>query len=245
MRLVYNIDAIGPTIIYLMPPSKRFQAVSFFITYPRINDSSNDARLRLLQFLQQLGTTNETELTYALIATERHHDDQQPQGNLGSGTSDSETPQRQQHCDGGQRSEHWHALAHYSSKLRLGERSFDFEGNHPNIKCVGRKKSDWDRVSQYCRKEDPEPLEFGTPRFVGHSVWSEVSKASSRIEAEKIISQEKPRDWIINRRNIDYALDKMFPLQSDAQIYLPRYSSQSCLPVEIETWKLENFVYAN
>lgn len=231
-------------------PQKRFQAVSFLITYPRINDNSNDARLRLLQFLQQLGTTNSSELTYALISTESH---QQPGtgglceplgNNLGHRGESSELDDGQQHCDGGQRSKHWHALAHYSSKLRLGERAFDFEGNHPNIKCVGRKKSDWDRTTTYLRKEDPEPLEYGTPRFNGHSVWSEIATSSSRTEAEEILLREKPRDWIINRRGIDYALDKMFPLQSDASVYLPRYSSQQSLPIEIETWKLENFVYA-
>jgi len=239
-----------------MPP-KRFQAVSFLVTYPRTNDSTDDARLRLLQFLQQLGSTHETELSYALIARESHvtggAGTRQLQGNglreqlgidLGNREQSQGTDDGQQHCDGGQRSKHWHALAHYSSKLRLGERSFDFEGNHPNIKCVGRKKSDWDRVVTYLRKEDPDPLEFGTPRFDGHSVWAKVSTSKSRSEAEEIISKEKPRDWIINRRSIDYALDKMFPLQSDAQIYLPRYSSQQSLPVEIEEWKLENFVYA-
>lgn len=244
-----------------MPTKKRFEAVSFFLTYPRIQDHSDDARLRLLQFLQQLGTTHETQLAYTLIARESHDlgrdgtDDgllQSSQGRTEVDGHDSGRGRRhhdggdhhsqQQHDQGGPRSKHWHVVAHYSSKLRLGERAFDFEGNHPNIRTIGRRKTDWTNVVTYCRKEDPNPLEHGTPRFEGHSVWTEVAKAPSRAEAEEIIAREKPRDWIINRRSIDYSLDKMFPLQEDAPLYLSRCSSDFCLPVEVETWKLGNFV---
>lgn len=226
---------------------KRFQAVSFFLTYPRINDDTDDARLRLLQFLQQLGTTNETQLSYALIARESH------QGGGGGTSSDTGTIEERcssvgtlsqgwEHSDGGPRLKHWHVVAHYSSKLRLGERAFDFEGNHPNIRTIGRKKSDWNNVTTYCRKEDSSPLEFGTPRFEGHSVWKEVAESKTRLEAEEILLREKPRDWIINRRSIDYALDKMFPMQENAPLYLSRCSSQFSLPDELEEWKLNNFV---
>lgn len=230
----------------------RFQAISFFLTYPRINDDSDNARSRLLQFLQQLGDTHKTKLAYSLIARERHGSlndgDLQGRGGvngLDCGGRDSDrgsSSSSQQQSDGGPRSKHWHVVAHYSTKLRLGERAFDFEGNHPNIRTIGRKKSDWNNVITYCRKEDSNPLEYGTPRFEGHSVWQEIAESSSRIEAEAIIAKEKPRDWIINRRSIDYALDKMFPVQEDAPIHLSRCSSSFSLPVEVETWKLENFM---
>lgn len=247
-----------------------FQALSFFLTYPRIQDHSDDARLRLLQFLQQLGTTHETELAYALIARETHATGgeglRQPQGNGdgrpslvedgGRGEQVDGSNQRggrelddggdhhsqQQHGEGGPRSKHWHVVAHYSSKLRLGQRAFDFEGNHPNIRTIGRRKTDWTKVIAYCRKEDSSPLEHGTPRFEGHSVWAEVAAASTRSEAEEIILRAKPRDWIINRRSIDYSLDKMFPLQEDAPLHLSRCASSFCLPVEVETWQLGNFM---
>lgn len=229
-----------------------FQARSFFLTYPRTNDHSDDARLRLLQFLQQLGSTYETQLSYALISRESH---QGGGGELGlSGSQESSTTGTtvesgsndsqggQQHCDGGPGSKHWHVVVDYCSKLRLGQRAFDFEGNHPNIRTIGRKKSDWDRVTLYCRKEDPSPLEYGSPRFAGHSVWSEITTAESREQAEELLRKEKPRDWIINRRSIDYALDKMFPLQQNASLHLSRCASQFSLPDEIEEWKLANFV---
>lgn len=240
-----------------MPTTKRFQSVSFFLTYPRINDDSDDARLRLLQFLQQLGTANQTELAYSLIARESHRDGgsslvedgggrgQVDEGDCRGGRElddGGDHHSQQQHGEGGPRSKHWHVVAHYSSKLRLGERAFDFEGNHPNIRTIGRRKTDWSRVITYCRKEDSSPLEHGTPRFEGHSVWAEVAAASTRAEAEEIILQSKPRDWVINRRSIDYSLDKMFPLQEDAPLYLSRCSSSFCLPVEVETWKLGNFM---
>lgn len=240
-----------------MPRAKRFEALSFFLTYPRIQDHSDDARLRLLQFLQQLGTTHETELAYALIARESHRDgrpglveddrgreqvdESNPGGRRELDDGGDHHPQ-QQHSEGGPRSKHWHVVAHYRSQLRLGERAFDFEGDHPNIRTIGRRKTDWTKVIAYCRKEDSSPLEHGTPRFEGHSVWAEVAAASTRAEAEEIILRTKPRDWIINRRSIDYSLDKMFPLQEDAPLHLSRCASSFCLPVEVETWQLGNFM---
>lgn len=222
-----------------MPPL-RFQAVSFFITYPRINDHSDDARARLLQFIQRIGTDHETELTYAIIARERHHADQQPST---LDTGGSQGTDRDEHSDDRQRPFHWHLVAHYRSKLRLGERSFDFEGNHPHIRTVGRKREHWDNVVNYCRKEDPQPLEFGTPRFVENSVWKEVISCSSRSDAEELLRKEKPRDWIMGRRNIDYALDKMFPMQENPQSG-PQYSfSYQNLPQQLVDWKLSNFEY--
>lgn len=231
-------------------PSKRFQGSSFFLTYPQIQDHSDDARLRLLQFLQQLGQSHETELTYALISRERHggrdletggrpqqevrnSDEERPsQGSPGVGTS----------LEPREPGYHWHCVAHYSSKLRLRERAFDFEGHHPNIRTVGRAKSDWNKVTLYCRKEDASPLEYGSPRHSCKSLWSEVVGSSSRSEAEQLIKKEKARDWIINRRAIDYALDKMFPMQQDAQLHHVRPSSQFRLPTSLKEWMLENFM---
>lgn len=197
-------------------PNKRFEAAAFFITYPQLNNIDN-AKQRLLDFFQQLALSHSSTLQYCLIGHERHQ-------------------------DGGH---HYHCVAHFSTKLRLRERSFDFEQHHPNIRTVGRKKSDWTNVVQYTRKEDEQPLEFGSPRHSCKSVWSEVAQASSREEAESLIQSEQPRDWIINRRQLDYALDKMFPVQENPQSGSNYSFSYQNLPDQLVNWKLCNFEYVH
>lgn len=112
----------------------------------------------------------------------------------------------EQHADG---SLHRHALVHFPKKIRVGPRHFDFQERHPNIRTVGRKKSDWDNCLAYVSK-DGEVLEYGTPRHDSNSsVWSAIARASSRQEAQEILLKEKPRDAIINARQFDYWLDKV------------------------------------
>lgn len=112
----------------------------------------------------------------------------------------------EQHEDG---SPHRHALLYFSKKIRVGARYFDYQEAHPNVQTVGRKKEDWKRVRDYVTK-DGVFLEHGLGRHEeDSSTWSRVLAASSRVDAEKIIAEEKPRDWILNRRNIDYSLDQV------------------------------------
>lgn len=111
---------------------------------------------------------------------------------------------KESHADG---SPHTHCVIHFRSKQRLASTAFDFQGRHPNVKAVGKKKSDWENVINYSKK-DGNWLEDGTPRFLP-DVWAQVSSASSRSEALELIKKEKPRDFIINRRNIDYSLDQV------------------------------------
>jgi len=113
---------------------------------------------------------------------------------------------REQHQSG---DSHQHAVVLFETKRRLGERAFDFDGRHPNIQPVGRKIEDWNRCIEYITKEDVEPFFFGTPRHSGESVWSIVAEASSREEALSIVKKERPRDYILNRRNLDYSLDQV------------------------------------
>lgn len=102
---------------------------------------------------------------------------------------------------------HFHALLHFSKRQRLAASYFDLD-SHPNVKNVGRKKSDWSRVSEYLDKEDQSPLTWGTPRHT-QCIWSEVVRARSRQEAIDLVTQERPRDLVLNGRNLDYFLDKV------------------------------------
>lgn len=110
------------------------------------------------------------------------------------------------HQDGGK---HFHVLAFFNTKQRFTSRALDVGSEHPNIETVGRKRQDWDRVATYVAKEDESPFEWGTPRHVG-DIWSSVATASSREEALAIIAKERPRDYVLNARNIDYFLDKVY-----------------------------------
>lgn len=142
------------------------------------------------------------------------------------------------HADG---SLHRHALVCFPSKIRVGPRHFDFEARHPNVRPVGRKRSDWENCGAYVAK-DGEVLEYGTPRHGEDScVWSSIARASSRVEAEEILRREKPRDSIINARQFDYWLDKVFPLRADAHVFQPRPLTEFSVPVEIDEWLSESF----
>lgn len=144
----------------------------------------------------------------------------------------------ERHNDG---SLHRHALVHFATTIQVGSRHFDFEQRHPNVRTVGRKRTDWENVSAYVGK-DGEILEYGTPRHAENaSVWSAIVGASSRSEAEQILRTEKPRDAVLNSRNFDYFLDKMFPLRENASGFQPRSPSEFCVPVEIDEWLSESF----
>lgn len=117
------------------------------------------------------------------------------------------------HEDG---STHYHAITHFNRKQRCSATYFDHAERHPNVKTVGRKKSDWDNVVTYLDKEDQSPTVWGTPRHTT-SVWSDVATATSRTEALEIIKKERPRDFVLNARNLDYFLDKVCIYISDSK----------------------------
>lgn len=137
---------------------------------------------------------------------------------------------------------HRHAIVHFSKKQRLPKDFFDYQGRHPNIRCVGKKKSDWQKVSDYVRK-DKEFLESGEPRHSG-CVWSSIAKASSRDEAQSLLLAEKPRDAVLNARNFDYWLDKVFPVQTSPS-FTPRGPEQFVLPDSLQEWVLMSWWYVS
>lgn len=143
----------------------------------------------------------------------------------------------EKHEDG---SLHRHAIIYFRKRQRLNQSAFDFLERHPNIKPVGKKKSDWDNCQKYVRK-DGEFIEDGSPRHEV-SVWSEIAVASSREEALRLLKAEKPRDFVLQQRNIDYYLDKVFPVSATAS-YTGRSIEQFILPDSLEEWILESYSY--
>lgn len=133
---------------------------------------------------------------------------------------------------------HLHAVVHFESKQQLGARRFDFRDRHPNVQTVGRTRQDWDRVVTYCGKEG-NFRDWGVPRHHEKRTWSQVIHAESRSEAQDVIREQWPRDWIINRRNIDYALDQMYPMQPSP--FVGRSLESFLLPDEFSEWSLGNF----
>lgn len=135
---------------------------------------------------------------------------------------------------------HRHAIVYFNKRQRLPANYFDFLERHPNIKPVGKKKSDWDKCQKYVRK-DGDFVEDGTPRHEV-SVWSEIAASSSREEALHLIKSEKPRDFVLQARNIDYFLDKVFPVR-ETPSFIPRCPEQFILPDSIQEWVLGNYRY--
>lgn len=143
----------------------------------------------------------------------------------------------EKHEDG---SLHRHACVHFSTKQRVGARFFDYLERHPNVKNVGRKKSDWENVTNYVKK-DGEFIEWGTSRHTAN-VWSTIATSGSREEALRILMEEKPRDAILNARNFDYWLDKVFPVQTSSS-FVGRPAESFVLPDALSDWLSMSFWY--
>ncbi len=145
----------------------------------------------------------------------------------------------EQHASG---DPHWHAVVYYTAKIRVGARAFDFRDKHPNVQSVGRRVVDWQRVVTYVAK-DGAYREHGAQRHAAESVWAEVAKADDREAALELIASAAPRDFIINRRGIDYAMEALFPVRATSS-FQPRDPSAFRVPDELVRWLSSSLVYA-
>jgi len=145
----------------------------------------------------------------------------------------------EKHSDGG---DHWHCVISFNKQVAFGARGLDYRGTHPNIQPVGRRVDDWNRCTAYVTK-DGHSREWGTPRHKSDSVWSLVVNARSRDQALDLVASEAPRDYVLNRRNLDYALDKMWPVQ-DPSTFKPRQASSFRIPDELVRWVSGSLEYA-
>jgi len=145
----------------------------------------------------------------------------------------------EKHADGG---DHWHAVVSFDKRMCFGPRALDYRDVHPNVKLIGRRVLDWDRCVQYTKK-DGKFLDMGTPRHGTESVWAALVKAQSRDEALQLVQADAPRDFVLNRRNLDYALDKMWPVQ-EASHFQPRPAEAFRIPDDLVRWVSGSLVYA-
>lgn len=98
---------------------------------------------------------------------------------------------------------HLHAVVAFESILKTNERGFDFNGNHPNIQIVGKKKDDWVRVVDYVGK-DGDSIEEGRDPFPRQFQFSDIINCTSRDEAWEMMKANRPRDALMYKRNFDY-----------------------------------------
>lgn len=143
----------------------------------------------------------------------------------------------EKHEDG---SLHRHAVIYFAKRQRLCEKYFDFNDRHPNIKPVGKRKTDWNNCVKYVKK-DGEFLEDGNPRHEA-SVWTEIANSTSRDDALQLLKAEKPRDFVLQQRNIDYFLDKVFPVRETSS-FQPRSIDEFVLPDSLQEWVLGSYSY--
>jgi hypothetical protein len=147
----------------------------------------------------------------------------------------------ERHQDGGK---HFHCYFVFIRRKDIDPATFfNWDNLHPNIESVRQQLKQAQPVVNYVTKEDQSPLLFPTHHewpWNKSNVWSLVVNATSRQEAEAIIKQEKPRDWIINGNQIEAALEKMFPSLPPPAYTFPLESFTN-VPEEMDNWLSENF----
>jgi hypothetical protein len=145
----------------------------------------------------------------------------------------------ERHQDGGR---HFHAYFVFSKRCDISTTFFDWDGLHPNIESVRQQLKAAKPVVDYVTKEDQSPIlwpSHTTWPWSEEGLWSRIAEADSRDEALALIRQHKPRDFVINRRNIDFALDAMFPPTPPPT---PVYALESFVqPPEFREWADANF----
>lgn len=150
----------------------------------------------------------------------------------------------ERHQDGGR---HFHAWLDLKSQSTFTNARFDHQEIHPNVVITpGNKKSPacQNRIN-YCKKDGDFRI-FGGEGYElptvaeKENVWGEVVAAETREAALEIISSLRPRDAVINARQIDYFLDKKF--KPPVREYVPAFARDTFtrVPPVLEEWVNSN-----
>lgn len=145
---------------------------------------------------------------------------------------------RENHAEGGT---HYHVLLCYKKTKRIRSiLAFDLNhlgvrihGNYQPVKnlrdCYGYVTKDGD----YYEDIDDIP---GLSASHEPSYWELALQAENKERALEIIRRNNPRDYILQRRNLDYAFDKHFDVREE--LAPPPYTRDSFtnVPNELDEW---------
>lgn len=137
---------------------------------------------------------------------------------------------------------HLHACLCLPSRLTTRDgRLFDLFGFHPNVQPA----RDLPSVIKYVKKGGSFE-EFGTCPTEGGSVltWAEIlGKASSSDEFLRLVSEHKPRDYVLALERLEYFTSRHFP--SNLLSYVPPPQQVFTVPEALETWKEQNLTVSH
>jgi len=120
--------------------------------------------------------------------------------------------------------------------------TFDIENHHPNIKVMGRTRTDHIRVVRYLKKEKDW---WGTMDEEHHvsrdDAYTLAMHQQSRSEAESILRNEVPRDYFVSQRNIMLALERLYPVPPPPKELYSSPFQNFHLPPVIQHWMTHQF----
>lgn len=145
---------------------------------------------------------------------------------------------RESHADGGT---HYHVLLCYKFSKRIRSlRAFDLNANgrtiHGNYQPVRKLRETYNYVTK-----DGDYLEdisdvdgLNSQHETSH--WELALQAEDKAKALEIIRRHAPRDYVLQRRNLDYALDKHFEIREEITPPPYRRDEFDNVPVALERW---------
>lgn len=145
---------------------------------------------------------------------------------------------RENHAEGGA---HYHVLLCYKRTKRIRSlRAFDL--NHDGIVIHGNYQPVRDLQATYLYvTKDGDYLEdisdiAGLTSNHETSYWELALQAETKEKALDIIRKRNPRDYVLQRRNLDYALDKHFEVREEISAPPYRREEFTRVPPELDDW---------
>lgn len=145
---------------------------------------------------------------------------------------------RETHATGGT---HYHVLLCYKKTKRVRSiTSFDLHwaGNtiHGNYQVVRNLRECYN----YCTKdgdylEDISDVPGINPKHET-SYWELACQAENKEKALDIIRRHNPRDYLLQRRNLDYSLDKHFEIREELAPSPYTRASFTHVPIQLDEW---------
>lgn len=137
----------------------------------------------------------------------------------------------EQHCVAQETHEdgnkHLHILLIFTHKYNTtNERAFDLNEHHPNIQRPRSQTA----VHKYCHKEDESPLCTIEEK---NKVWVDAVRATDEESFRAILREGAPREYIINKQQLDCYIKHTF---KSKETYQPTYTRFKDLPLQMLAW---------